>query len=91
VARSHEPRPAEVQRSAKPVPSGWAPAPGAGRSGKLTPSPAQAVALQHAVGNRAAARALARWAAHPDKDKKGELMTDAAAAEYLRFNSPKNE
>jgi hypothetical protein len=31
---------------------------------------------------------LSRWAAHPDKDKKGVLMTDAMAAEYARFNPP---
>jgi hypothetical protein len=52
---------------------------------------ARALALQQAAGNRAATRALARWTAHPDKDKKGELMPDAVAAEYVRFNPPKNE
>jgi hypothetical protein len=57
----------------------------------LTPSPAQTVALQHAAGNRAAVKALARWTAHPDKNKKGELMPDAVAADYLRFNPPKNK
>jgi hypothetical protein len=52
------------------------------------PSPAGAIALQRAIGNRAAARLLSRWAAHPDKDKKGVLMTDEMAAEFLRFNPP---
>jgi hypothetical protein len=57
----------------------------------VRPTPAEALALQRAVGNRAAARTLARWAAHPDKDKKGQFLTDSAAAEYMRFNPPKNE
>jgi hypothetical protein len=52
------------------------------------PSPAGAIALQRAVGNRAATRLLARWAAHPDKDKKGVLMPDAMAAQFVRFNPP---
>jgi hypothetical protein len=52
------------------------------------PSPAGALALQRAAGNRAAARVLARWAAHPDKDKKGQFMTDAMAASWDKFNPP---
>jgi hypothetical protein len=52
--------------------------------------PAQALALQRAAGNRATGRALARWMAHPDKNKKGVLLPDSAGAEYLRFNPPKN-
>jgi hypothetical protein len=52
------------------------------------PSAAGALALQRAIGNRAATRVLSRWAAHPDKDKKGVLMTDAAAADYNKFNPP---
>ena len=52
------------------------------------PTPAQALALQRSAGNRAAGRALARWAAHPDKAKKGQLMTDEMAAEFSRFNPP---
>jgi hypothetical protein len=55
------------------------------------PSPAQALALQRTVGNRAATRTLARWTAHPDKEKKGQFLPDSAGAEYLRFNPPKNE
>jgi hypothetical protein len=54
-------------------------------------SPAQAVALQRAVGNRAATMTLARWTAHPDKDKKGVFLPDAVAVDYLRFNPPKNQ
>lgn len=49
---------------------------------------AGALALQRAVGNRAATQLLQRWAAHPDKDKKGVFMPDAMAAEFTRFNPP---
>ena len=49
---------------------------------------AAALALQRAAGNRAAARAIARWAAHPDKDKKGQFMTDGMAESWNRFNPP---
>ena len=52
------------------------------------PATAGAIALQRAVGNRAAATVLQRWAAHPDKDKKGMLMPDEMAAEFSRFNPP---
>jgi hypothetical protein len=52
------------------------------------PATAGALALQRAVGNRAAAQLLQRWAAHPDKDKKGVLMPDEMAAEFSRFNPP---
>jgi hypothetical protein len=52
------------------------------------PATAGALALQRAVGNRAAAQVLQRWAAHPDKDKKGVLMPDEMAAELSRFNPP---
>jgi hypothetical protein len=52
------------------------------------PAAAGALALQRAVGNRAATQVLQRWAAHPDKDKKGVLMPDAMAAEFNRFNPP---
>ena len=63
--------------------------PASPRTNALTP--AQALALQRSAGNRATGRALARWAAHPDKDKKGALVPDAVAAEYLRYNPPKNQ
>ena len=52
------------------------------------PATAGAMALQRAVGNRAATQVLQRWAAHPDKDKKGVLMPDEMAAEFSRFNPP---
>jgi hypothetical protein len=52
------------------------------------PSPSGALALQRAIGNRATGRVLSRWAAHPDKDKKGVLMPDAMAAEFNKFNPP---
>jgi hypothetical protein len=54
------------------------------------PRVAGALALQRAVGNRAAARMLSRWAAHPDKDKKGVLVPDVVADGYIHFNPPKN-
>ena len=54
----------------------------------LDRSVASVIALQRAAGNRATARALARWAAHPDKDKKGQFMTDGMAEEWSRFNPP---
>ena len=55
------------------------------------PTPAEALSLQRAAGNRAAARTLARWTKHPDPDKKGVLLPDVVAAEYLRFNPPTNQ
>ena len=61
------------------------------RTGALVarhPAEAGALALQRAVGNRAATQVLQRWAAHPDKDKKGVLMPDEMAAEFNRFNPP---
>jgi hypothetical protein len=74
----------QQQRSAPVRPMG-APARGAG------PTPAEALALQRAAGNRATARTLARWSKHPDPDKKGVLLPDVVAEEYLRFNPPKNQ
>ena len=55
---------------------------------RQSPTVAGAMALQRAVGNRAATQILQRWAAHPDKDKKGVFMPDAIAAEFNRFNPP---
>jgi hypothetical protein len=49
---------------------------------------ARGIALQPAAGNRAAARVLSRWAAHPDKDKKGVLMTDEMVGQWNKFNPP---
>ena len=54
-------------------------------------TPAEALYLQRAAGNRATIHTLARWAKHPDPDKKGVLLPDVVAAEYLRFNPPKNQ
>jgi hypothetical protein len=75
---------APEQRSAPARPPG-APARGTGAT------PAEALFLQRSAGNRAAARTLARWAKHPDPDKKGVLLPDVVADEYLRFNPPKNQ
>lgn len=72
------------QRPASARPAG-APARGA------SATPAEALFLQRAAGNRAAAQTLARWTKHPDPDKKGVLLPDVVAAEYLRFNPPKNQ
>jgi hypothetical protein len=55
---------------------------------RQSPTVAGALALQRAVGNRAATQVLQRWAAHPDKDKKGVFMPDGIAAEFNRFNPP---
>jgi hypothetical protein len=55
---------------------------------RQSPSVTSALALQRAVGNRAATQLLQRWAAHPDKDKKGVFMPDPMAAEFTRFNPP---
>jgi hypothetical protein len=63
----------------------------AARSAPAAPqrsAPAAALALQRSIGNRATTQVLQRWAAHPDKDKKGVLMPDAMAGEYQRFNPP---
>jgi hypothetical protein len=68
--------------SAKPAPDTRAASPPAASPAPVRwagPTPAQAMALQ---------RTVSRWAAHPDKDKKGALMTDAAAGDYQRFNPP---
>jgi hypothetical protein len=77
-------KPAPDARAAQPAPAGASGAPVRAAG----PTPAQAIALQRTAGNRAATRMLSRWAAHPDKDKKGVLMTDAAAGDYQRFNPP---
>jgi hypothetical protein len=79
-------RPAQGRSAPSAAPAGPA---AAVRSG--APSPANALALQRAVGNRAAARVLARWSRHPDEKEKGKLLSDDAAADYLRFNVPVNK
>jgi len=78
----------EVREAGQPSHSTPVAAP-AGRSPRRRgPSPAAALALQRAIGNRAATSVLARWAAHPDKDKKGQFMTDGMAADWNKFNPP---
>ena len=80
----------EVGQRDQAPPSRSAPAP-VSRPTRTRPAPQQALALQRAVGNRAAARVLARWAADPDKTKKGVMVPDIVASELLRFNPPKNQ
>jgi hypothetical protein len=58
------------------------------RGPSQSPQVAGVIALQRAAGNRATTQVLQRWAAHPDKDKKGVFMPDAMAAEFTRFNPP---
>lgn len=55
-----------------------------------TPAQAQTLALQRLAGNRATTRHLARWAAHPDPEKKGVIVPDVVAADFVHFNPPKN-
>jgi hypothetical protein len=74
------------RRGPAPAPVAARPAPSAPRSGPV----ARALALQRLAGNRAAARVLARWTAHPDAEKKGVMVPDAAAEDYTRFNPPQN-
>ena len=83
-APQEQTRRAPEQRTAAVRPPG-APARGVGAT------PAEALYLQRAAGNRATTRTLARWAKHPDPDKKGVLLPDIVADEYLRFNPPKNQ
>lgn len=64
---------------------------GAGRPPSRAPLAQAAVALQRAAGNRTAGRVLRRWVKHPDQEKKGVMVPDVVAAEYSRFNPPKNE
>jgi hypothetical protein len=52
---------------------------------------ARALALQRAVGNRAAGRVLSRWIKHPDPEQKGVMVPDSTADEFTHFNPPKNE
>ena len=75
------------QREQAPARQGPAPEPTQAHARSPT---ANALALQRAVGNRAAARMLSRWAAHPDKDKKGVFVPDEVAQGYVHFNPPTN-
>jgi hypothetical protein len=76
---------AAVARSAA-KPAANAPAAASPRS--RAPSAAAALGLQRAVGNRLASRVLSRWSPHPDKDKKGQFMSDQMAEDWNRFNPP---
>ena len=51
----------------------------------------QALTLQRLAGNRVTSRVLARWTKHPDQEKKGVMVPDVVADEFVRFNPPKNE
>lgn len=84
-ARERAQEAAPERRSAKRPPSADGPA----RS--PSPTAVRALALQRTIGNRATGRILARWIKHPDEEEKGVMITDSGAAEYLRFNPPKNE
>lgn len=55
------------------------------------PSAAQALLLQRLAGNRVTSRVLARWTKHPDAEKKGVMVPDVVAEEFLRFNPPSNK
>ena len=60
---------------------------------RSTPAPAKAPAarsLPRAIGNRATARLLARWAKHPDEEQKGMMVPDSVAEEFVHFNPPQN-
>jgi hypothetical protein len=80
----------EAQESRETRPTVARSAASGGPARQLGPSPAQALALQRAAGNRATGKMLARWIKHPDKDKKGVMVPDSSAAEYDHFNPPKN-
>jgi len=78
----------EVARTEEDSPAG---APARASAAKPESMAARAIALQRSVGNRAAGRVLARWTKHPDAEQKGVMVPDSSAAEYTRFNPPKNE
>jgi hypothetical protein len=73
----------------EPDRSGQTAAPLAFRSGAVL-TEARTLALAQLAGNRATTRHLARWAAHPDPEKKGVMVPDVVAADFVRFNPPKN-
>jgi hypothetical protein len=77
AAKADQPGPRE-QRSPSPA-------------GALPRHAAHALALQRTAGNRATARALARWAKHPDEEKKGVMVPDVVASDFLRLNPPSNK
>ena len=53
-------------------------------------APARVPTLSRAIGNRATARLLARWAKHPDAEQKGMMVPDSVAEDFVRFNPPQN-
>jgi hypothetical protein len=55
------------------------------------PLQVQALMLQRLAGNRATGRTLARWVAHPDAEKKGVMVPDVVAEQFVRFNPPNNQ
>jgi hypothetical protein len=70
------------------------PGPSQKRSPAATPAAgpaARALALQRTAGNRATGRMLARWVKHPDEEKKGVMVPDGVASEFLRLNPPSNK
>ena len=48
-----------------------------------------ALNLQQAAGNRAAARMLSRFKAHPDPEHKEEMVPDVAWEGIMKFAPPK--
>lgn len=76
-------RPGPAARQARPASPARAAAP-------PRTAVARALALQRSVGNRGAARLLARWTKHPDPEKKGVMLPDASATELEHFNPPQN-
>jgi hypothetical protein len=70
--------------SRETVPRRRGPTPGASAA-------TRALTLQRFAGNRVTSRMLARWIKHPDQDKKGVMVPDVVADEFVRFNPPKNE
>ena len=79
MAEREQQQPQAPSRPQAPVPSSVARSPAA-----------RALTLQRLAGNRVAARVLSRWVAHPDTEKKGVMVPDAAAEDYTRFNPPQN-
>jgi hypothetical protein len=77
AAKADQPSPRE-QRSPSPV-------------GTLPRHAAQALALQRTAGNRATARVLARWVKHPDEEKKGVMVPEVVASDFLSLNPPSNK
>ena len=80
-----------AERTAQPAAGAHSPVSASGSAGRAGDLASRAAALQRAVGNRAAARVLARWVKHPDADKKGVMVPDVVAEDFTRFNPPQNK